>query len=266
MTDERHPRLRALIVDDEPPAQRRLMRLLQATGRVEVVLMAQSVEEAINNVSEGDIDVAFVDIQMPREDGFAYVEKVPFEVAIVFVTAFSTYAVRAFEVAALDYLLKPVEPKRLNTMLDRVAERVRTHNSPRIGDDAETKPPSGDRLTDRADRLVCLQLTGGARFVAEKDIVCVLAQDDYTQVMLHDGSAELVSVSMQQWEAKLPAPMFERVHRSAIASVGLIEKVYRLGGRWLAKMQGLADPVPINRAAARRLRKPLFERTGQGGP
>jgi two-component system, LytTR family, response regulator len=254
MTEERHPLLRALIVDDEPPAQRRLMRLLEATGRVEVAFMAQSVEEALNNVHEGEIDVAFVDIQMPREDGFAYVEKVPFDVAIVFVTAFSTYAVRAFEVAALDYLLKPVEPRRLNTMLDRIAQRNRTCVSPETGGDDKKRTPSGDRLAERADRMVCLQLTGGARFVAQEDIVCVLAQDDYSQVMLSDGSAELVSVSMQKWEEKLPTPMFERVHRSAIASVGLIEKVYRLGGRWLAQMQGLADPVPINRAAARRLR------------
>jgi two-component system, LytTR family, response regulator len=254
MTEARHPRLRALIVDDEPPAQRRLMRLLLATGRVEVVFMAQSVEEALHNVSEGEIDVAFVDIQMPREDGFAYVEKVPFEVAIVFVTAFSTYAVRAFEVAALDYLLKPVEPERLNTMLDRVEQKINTHLPPKTESDDEKRSPSGGRPADRAQRLICLQLTGGARFVAEKDIVCVLAQDDYTQVMLNDGSAELVSVSMQKWEEKLPAPMFARVHRSAIASMGLIEKVYRLGGRWLAQMQGLADPIPINRTAARRLR------------
>ncbi len=254
MTEERHPLLRALIVDDEPPAQRRLMRLLLATGRVEVVFMAQSVEEALHNVREGEIDVAFVDIQMPREDGFAYVEKVPFEVAIVFVTAFSTYAVRAFEVAALDYLLKPVEPQRLNIMLDRVAQKIHIHLPPKTGSDDEKRSPSGDCPADRANRLICLQLTGGARFVVEEDIVCVLAQDDYTQVMLNDGSAELVSVSMQKWEEHLSAPMFERVHRSAIASVGLIEKVYRLGGRWLAQMQGLAQPIPINRTAARRLR------------
>ncbi|MBN2529951.1 MAG: response regulator transcription factor [Deltaproteobacteria bacterium] len=256
MTKKQKNLLRALIVDDEPPAQRRLMRLLLATGRVEVAFMAQSVEEALNNVREGDIDVAFLDIQMPREDGFAYVEKVPFDVAIVFVTAFSSYAVRAFEVAALDYLLKPVEQKRLDAMLNRVEEKMRTGIQPETetGGCCVKTAPSGDRLADRKARLICLQLTGGARFVAEKDIVCVLAQDDYTQVMLNDGSAELVSVSMQKWEETLPAPMFERVHRSAIASVYLIKKIYRQGGRWLAQMHGLTKPVPINRAAARRLR------------
>lgn len=252
MRDKTNTILRALIVDDEPPAQRRLRRLLETTGRVVVVAAAGSVAEALESTGPGDIDVAFLDVQMPQEDGFSYVDKVPFDVSIVFVTAYSTFAVRAFEVAALDYLLKPVDPVRLDAALDRIAMEVRLRSE--RGDTGYSRTHDG---LHNEEKLLCLQLTGGARFVPVNAIICVLARDDYTLVVLKDGSSELVSVSMQRWESRLPSNRFERVHRSVIAAIPLIERISRERNRWLAYLTGLRDPIPINRDAARKLRSTI---------
>ena len=249
MSGAASPILRALIVDDEPPAQRRLGRLLEATGRVALVAVTGSVEQALETVGPGDIDVAFLDIHMPLENGFAYIEKVPFDVSIIFVTAYSKFAVRAFDVAALDYLLKPVDPARLDIALDRVTIEVGQRAAKgREGKHSERERPQSDK------RVLCLPLRSGVRFIPLDAIVCVLANDDYTQLILKDGRSELIAVSMQRWEEKLPPGRFTRVHRSAIAATALIERIERRGSGWQACLIGRRDPIPVNRCVARRLR------------
>jgi two-component system LytT family response regulator len=238
-------RLRALVVDDEPPARRRLAQLLSATGRVVVVAQARSVREALQIAKPQEIDVAFLDVHMPGEDGFAYVEQVPFDVPIVFVTAYSTFAVRAFEVAALDYLLKPVEPSRLETALDRVAQAIARR--------AGTCAPDAQSPAGNGQDVMCLQVTGGARFVPLGAIVCILARDDYTEVALEDGRSELVSVTLRAWEERLPRDRFVRLHRRVIAATARIERVERVGGHWHALVRGVREPVPVSREVAREL-------------
>ena len=235
--------IRALVVDDEPPARRRLVQLLEATGRVKVVAQARSVARSLEAAAPQDLDVAFLDVHMPVEDGFAYLERTLFEVPVVFVTAYSSFALRAFEVAALDYLLKPVEASRLSTSLDRVARERRRSPGGQRGPSA---PPV-------SQGVVCLPVTAGARFVPLRAIICILARDDYTEVTLDDGSAALVSVTMRAWEERLAGDGFTRLHRGAIAASGRIERVERHGGHWLAWVRGLHTPIPVNRDVAREL-------------
>lgn len=115
-------RIRVLVVDDEPPARAKLRRLLAAEADVEVVAEAADGEEAVAAIRSRALDLVFLDVQMPRLDGFGVIERVGAESmpAVVFVTAFDEHAVRAFEVQALDYLLKPFAPARLRNVLDRV--------------------------------------------------------------------------------------------------------------------------------------------------
>lgn len=239
------PRLRALVVDDEPPARRRLRQLLEATGRVEVVAQARSVDEATRVVGPGDVDVAFLDVHMPGKDGFAYVEEISFEIPVVFVTAYSAFAVRAFDVHAFDYLLKPVDRSRLDRAIDRVANSI---------DDRPRSGPPAPATSKREEDLLCLQRTGGARFVPLHTIVCILARGDYTEVVLEDGGSELVSVTMRAWEERLPSDRFTRLHRSAIAANSRIERIERSGGRWEAHLQRRNQPIPLSRETARKLR------------
>jgi two-component system LytT family response regulator len=241
-------RLRALVVDDEPPARRRLKQLLEATGKVEVVALARSVTEALQAANAGEIDVAFLDVHMPGDDGFAYSEQVPFDVPIVFVTAYSTFAVRAFEVAALDYLLKPVEAARLAEAVERVAREV--ERRARMMGPAQ---PASSATQEAGQEVLCLQIPGGARFVPVMAIVCILARDDYSEVALDDGTTELVSVTMRSWEERLPRERFTRLHRGVIAATGRIERVERLGSQWQAHVGGMREPLAVSRDVAREL-------------
>ena len=241
-------RLRALVVDDEPPARRRLHQLLEATGRVAVVALARSVEDALQLTDLQSIDVAFLDVHMPEEDGFAFAKKVPFDVPIVFVTAYSTFAVRAFEVSALDYLLKPVDPSRLAEALDRVGRENRRRSSALdpIGQVRATNSPTGHEV-------LRLQVSSGARFVPSSAVVCIMARDDYTEVFLEDGTSELVDFTMMRWAQQLPRDRFTRLHRGAIAATDRIERVELLGGRWQAHVRGRDQVLPLSREVAREL-------------
>ncbi len=128
---------------------------------------------------------------MPEEDGFAFAENVPFDVPIVFVTAYSISAVVAFEVAALDYVLKPVDPLRLAEALNRVAREVRRRSSTM----APIRQVSAANSTT-GQEVSRLQVSGGARFVPASAIVCIVARDDYTEVFLEEGTSELVHVTL----------------------------------------------------------------------
>src|SRR5258705_2506421 len=114
--------LRAFLVDHEPLALKRLSRMLTATGRVEIVGQATDPEKALPLIGAQPVDVLFLDIHMPGLNGFQVVERVPAGPMVVFTTAHDQHAVRAFEVNAIDYLLKPVERERLDRALDRVAQ------------------------------------------------------------------------------------------------------------------------------------------------
>jgi len=226
---------RALIVDDEPPARRRLRRLL-GEHPVDVVAEARSVPEARAELLEHpDVDVIFLDVHMPGQQGFDLLEPPGVQASVVFVTAYDVFAVRAFEVHALDYLLKPIEPERLARTLARLRD-VRVTSSD----------------------IVCVRARSGQRFVHLGDVVCILARDDYSELCLGDGSSELSSVTMSEWEQRLPEESFWRVHRSAIVRLDRLHTLVRRGSSWGARVDGRGDLVPVSRAMAAKL-KATFE-------
>src|SRR6266566_9348581 len=116
--------LRVFLVDDEPLALKRLSRLLQATGRVKILGSLTDPELAVSHLSKERVDVLFLDIQMPGMNGFEMLAHLPNQPIVIFTTAFDQYALRAFEVNSIDYLLKPVEPEQLDRALSKV-ERFR---------------------------------------------------------------------------------------------------------------------------------------------
>ncbi|MBI3665434.1 MAG: response regulator transcription factor, partial [Acidobacteria bacterium] len=122
-------KLRAYLVDDEPLALKRLRRLLDATGRVEIVGSAVDPQEALAFLSSREVDVLFLDIQMPETNGFELLSRLERQPLVIFTTAFDQYALKAFEVNSIDYLLKPVEPQQLERALNKL-ERLRGGSKP----------------------------------------------------------------------------------------------------------------------------------------
>lgn len=227
------PRVRALVVDDEPVARAHLRSLLEARGDVDVVGECGDGRTAVALVMEASPDLVILDVQMPELDGIGVVraigpERMP---AVVFVTAHDRHAVEAFEVHALDYVLKPVNRDRFNAAIDRVVALVGSGASHRAASLAglvgsEGGPRAGaEHLAVRSgDRVLFLRMA---------DIDWVEASDD--KVKIHVGrSVHEHRATMAQMEERLPATAFVRIHRSTIVNIGRIrEFVPWFQGDWI---------------------------------
>ena len=230
----------ALIVDDERLARRELAGLLKAHPELAVAGEAASVDEAATLVRTLDPDVVFLDIQMPRRSGFELLEAADVRGRIVFVTAHDVHAIRAFEVNALDYLLKPVHPARLAITVERLLA-------------AAHEPPSVAGL--ELDDHLFLSEGRAARFVRVREILCIRGAGDYSELVLADGKQLLSPRPLKDWEARLPVQTFVRVHRTAIVNLDHVERVERATDEaFRVFLRGLVEPVPLSRRHAARLR------------
>jgi two-component system, LytTR family, response regulator len=244
--------LKALIVDDEPPARRDLMRLLQRESDVTVVGDVSDLDAARAVLAAAAPDVVFLDLRLADTTGFELLPALPAGTAVVIVTAYDHYAVKAFETNALDYVLKPVEPQRLALAL----ARVRAGHAIRpaaAADHAEGRIALPDRLADK-DWLL-LRDGGREEFVRASAIACITAEGDYTRVGTVDGRTRLVHRTLREWEMRLPGGTFVRVHRSAVVNLRHITAVARhLTSASRLELRG-QPPLAISRRAAIRLRR-----------
>src|SRR5215472_15233264 len=193
------PGIRALIVDDEPPARNNLAVLLRGEREIELIGECGSGIEAIAEIRASRPDLLFLDVQMPELDGFDVLEFLGKDLppAIVFVTAYDHYALRAFEAGALDYLLKPFDNARFELALDRAKQKIV------LGKDA---PKKLDRLT--------IKSAGQVSFIKVSEIDWIEAADYYA--CLHVGNhTHMLRRSISELEQDLDPALFCRIHRSA---------------------------------------------------
>ncbi len=240
--------LKALLVDDEPPARDLLRRRLAAhAATVQIVGEARSVADAAEKCARLRPDLVFLDVQMPREDGFALLPRLtPPLPAVIFVTAYDTFAVRAFDANAADYLLKPVTPVRLARALARVITPAAC--------------ASGSVGSFGPDDTIFLRSDDGLRSAPVASLTHIEAEENYTRVHLVDAPPLLVRRTMGEWEKILPADLFVRVERSLLinrTAVRQLEVVSRDIAH--AHLAGRREPLALARRASLRLRR-LLER------
>ncbi len=218
--------IRTLIVDDEPLARERLQTLLRAEPRVELVGESANGLEAVEHIRALKPDLVFLDVQMPELDGFGVLrELAPDErPAVVFVTAFDQFAVKAFEVHAIDYLLKPFDRERLTAAVDRVAKAL-SQKQPDALHQKLNALLDELRPTQAADRLL-VKSEGRMLFVRVADLDWVEAADNY--VSLHVGrETHLLRETMTALEGRLPKP-FLRISRSTMVNTERIRELQPL--------------------------------------
>lgn len=241
--------LRVLIVDDERLARQAVRSALDEVGGATVAGEAGSVEEAATRIQEEDPDAVLLDVQMRGETGFDLLDRIDTAVQVVFVTAYDEYAVRAFEVNALDYLLKPVDPDRLAEALQRVRQT----------DTAlpETDAPEVDGF--RYDDLFFYEEGHRPRFIRIRDIVFIEAAGNYTELHLADDTTALTSTTLSEWETRLPDAHFVRIHRSTIVNVDRVTRVEQEAGRTYEVHVDERDaPLSMSRRRARILKDRLM--------
>lgn len=196
-------KIRAMVVDDEPLARSSLLVLMRRHPEIEIIAECTSGTEALTKIRATRPDLLFLDVEMPECDGFDVLEMLGSDLppAIVFVTAYDKYALRAFEAGALDYLLKPFDNSRFDRSLDRAKQRI-TQN--------KTSPPTRGHLTIKSAGQVC--------FLKLTEIDWIEAADYYS--CLHVGTkSHLLRRSMAELEKELDKSIFCRIHRSTIVKL-----------------------------------------------
>ena len=229
--------LRALIIEDETTARADLRAKLAAHPEVEIVGEAATMHTARALLARPDYGLVFLDVQLIGGNSFGLVPDVRPGARIIFVTAFDTFAVRAFEINALDYLLKPVVPERLDQALRRLAAAPAP---------APVELETGPLL--RLEDTVYLRSGQKARFATVADISVIGAHDNYSEVQLADGAKIFVRKSLRAWEDTLPATHFMRVHRTQIVNLARVTRYERDGEEHtMLSVEGAAAPVEASR-------------------
>jgi two-component system LytT family response regulator len=248
--------LRALIVDDEELARRGIRSRLERAGDVEVVAECRNGREAVDAIRRHAPDLVFLDVQMPGKDGFDVVASVGAGALphVIFVTAYDRYALRAFEVHALDYLLKPIDDDRFDAALARARDALARERDGALGRRLASLLGEVGRGGERPERFV-VRSGGRVVFVRAAEIDWVEAAGDY--VSLHVGKrAWLLRETMTSIERKLDPERFARIHRSTIVNVERIAEMRSYdNGEYLVR---LADGTELklsrtHRAALQRL-------------
>jgi two-component system LytT family response regulator len=246
-------RIRAFLIEDEPLALKRLARLLETTGRVEVVGRATDPERGLKQVAAADADVLFLDIHMPGLSGFEIVERLPAGPLVVFTTAYDQHAIQAFEVNAFDYLLKPIEPARLDRTLDRVASR---RHAP--GDGALERLARHLRGSEFSERLAS-RVGERVQLIAVGQVTHVIARDRATFAVTAAGE-HILDVTIAELERKLDPATFFRIHRGTLVNLGWVGELHAdFGGRLLLRLR---DERHTGLVVARDRVRPLKQRLG----
>jgi two-component system, LytTR family, response regulator len=252
--------MRVVVADDEPLARRRMLRLLREhDDDVDVVAVCETGAHAVEAIRETRPDLVFLDVQMPELDGFEVLERVGGDLpAVVFVTAHDRYALRAFEVHALDYLLKPFDVERFNQALERGRSRVERNGEGSGGLQAlleqlaRERGPAQPAPRRRWLDWVMVKARGRVEFVRTADIDWIEAEGNY--VRLHAGKkAWLVREKIGALEERLDPDTFLRVHRSSIVQVDRLAEMHPMvaGDGILVLRDG--TQVKLSRGYRRRL-------------
>ena len=251
------PRLRAILVDDEPPSRIHLAKRLKAHPEVEIVGQAEDVSSAFDLVSSERPDVIFLDIQMPKENGFALLPKletVEPQPAVVFVTAFDEYAIRAFEAHALDYLTKPVSADRLAKTILRLNKQLAPAKA--AAHESISLPPTEAAKRLGPEDLVLLRERSLSMMVKAREIAAIESQGDYTRIFLSEEKILMMKQPLSRWESQLPAELFTKVSRSLLVNRKSVAKMERKNLlSWDLYLEGTKAPITLSNLESKRLRQ-----------
>lgn len=244
--------MRAYLVDDEPLALKRLERLLAESGRVEIAGSTTDPLEALDAIPRVRPDVLFLDIEMPELTGFELLARLPSQPLVVFTTAYDQYALRAFDVNSIDYLLKPVEPPKLERALGKL-ERIRGGLEP---------PPSIESLLKSLvtayPARIASKLGDRVEFVELNRVTHFYAKDKLTYAAA-GAKHFIVDYTIANLEAKLDPRQFVRIHRSTLVNVAWVRELHSwFGGKQVARLKDeKGTELQVSRDRVRELREKL---------
>lgn len=245
--------LQAIIIDDEPDNVKLLaLQLRMYCPQVEVLAECTKSEEGLKNIIELKPNIVFLDIEMPRMNGFELLEKIgTINFSLVFVTAYDKFAVKAFRYSAIDYLLKPIDTKELQDAIKKIENQQKIDQ--RQIEHLKQQFTSNNRALP--DKLA-LPFQNGVTFVPVKEILYCEADDNYTKIIMQDGQSFLITKTMRDIQEVLEEREFLRVHRQYIVNLNLIKKYVKGEGNYIIMTNDKSIPI------ARNQKDKLIERFG----
>lgn len=253
MSPSQNKRWKALIVDDEELARHVIREFLQSHGEIEIAAECANGMEAVKAVAEHRPNLMFLDVQMPKLTGFDVLELIGTDVPVIFVTAYDQYAMRAFEVHAVDYLLKPIGRERFEAALERAKSRMGAKLPPAFELSAAARPPQQflERLVVKDGTKVTLIPVGKLDYAE--------AQDDYL-ALASQGKKHLKQQTIAGLEAGLNPDSFVRIHRSYIVNLERVVRIEPYGKDSRLAILNDGTRLPVSRAGYARLKALLDER------
>ena len=233
-------KLTALVVDDEFYARKELIEMLKEYPFVKKVFEADSVKQATDIYTKQTIDFILLDIQLMGETGFDLLDQASVTCDVIFITAYDQFAIKAFEVNALDYLLKPVRSQRFKEAMARLTTK---------GHPVEKISP---RLSNQ-DSLI-EKTKEGLKIIPIHRISHITSDRDYSRIACENGFGLMVLRTMKNWESILPYENFKRIHRSSIINLNHVETATkRKNGQYMVQMKGCDRSFPIGRNYLKKL-------------
>ncbi len=211
--------IKAIIIDDEPLARSMIKEYIQSFSQIIIVQECNDGFEGLKAITEHKPDLIFLDIQMPKINGFEMLELIEQPPAVIFTTAFDEFAIKAFESHALDYLLKPFSKERFDKAVNKMISQT-TATDQQLSLPALLQSPSNASSTER----IVIKIGGKIRIIYLHEILYLEAADDYVKVHIKEGSF-LKNKTMSYFEATLPPHQFVRTHRSFIVNVQEITRI-----------------------------------------
>ncbi len=245
--------LRSVIVDDVDSMRAVLKKLLQNFDRIQVIGEASSFDGAVETITEEKPDLLFLDIDLGGLTSIDILSKLDYKPMVIFITSHSDFAIRAFELNAVDYILKPISLDRLTKAIEKVTNKWVEDTGKA---DMKTAFSDDDNSRFTSDHIILLSIENKMFFVGVRDIVYIEAYGNYTKIFLTDGRMSITYNSIKNWVTRLPEELFIQIHRSTIVNlnhVARIEKWANDTGRLFLK--NTEKPFEISRSHFFELKK-----------
>lgn len=244
-------KIRALIVDDEEPARQLVRYFLEENHHVEVVGECADGFSGLKSIQDLNPDLVFLDVQMPKLTGFELLEILETRPEIIFTTAYDEYAIRAFDMNAVDYLLKPFSQERFNSSVEKAARRI-----------SEGKSSSGSYKTLTTERAsgapdisrIVVRKGVSISFIPVSNIHYIESEDDYVMIWHSEGKA-LKQQTMKYYEESLPGQDFARIHRSCIVALDQIKRIEPYGKDTYMAVLKSGKSLPVSRSGYKILKE-----------
>ncbi len=234
--------IKSIIIDDERLARVTLRKLLEIHSEIEIVAEADSCLSGVEVINLYVPDLIFLDIQLGGESGFDLLEKVENNFKVIFVTAFDEYALRAFDVNATDYLLKPVNPERLKRTLQRIINN--------------NESPTTLKKFEYSDSIYVKLNNFTSTFVKISSIIHIESVGNYSKIVCTEKKSFLILKTLKQWEDELPVNNFKRIHRSNIINIEFINKIEKYSNSFnKVYLSQVEVPLEVSRRFASKLKK-----------